>query len=92
MSCVLWESSGGVQLWRNAALGEAGCTEIAPRSPLTALRLPFLHQDWSWKVSNIYNNVAMFVVPTGHQVYYFGVLIVNLVCYMVCMLHPTELK
>ena len=38
----------GVQLWRNADLGEAGRTEIAPRLPLP-------RRDWSWKLSNIYN-------------------------------------
>ena len=42
----------GVQLRRDTALGEAGHIEIAPRSPFTALRL---RQDWSWKLSNVYN-------------------------------------
>ena len=42
----------GVQLWRDAASGEAGHAEIAPRSPFTA---PRLRRDWSWKLSNIYN-------------------------------------
>ena len=39
----------GVQLQRNAALGEAGCAEIAPRlcrdCAKTALRSPLPHRD-----------------------------------------------
>ena len=46
----------GVQLWRNAALGEAGCTEIAEMHRDHLTEIDFC-RDWSWKLSNIYNTI-----------------------------------